>query len=208
MFKLNLFLFCLTTCYFVSLNFCFLNVPSIENFDRIEFDESIFKAYNSSSMITKTVKSSPIPSKIIKGDIGVEASSGSRDIRMLKPETNKHSKKINPLEKLLGVAMTGGTFEDARKLVRLKCSNSMIRSYLQIDEEYPSYTHPRISDFEMVNICENNKTSCCNKQETLEIQSIFKKRQNIIRELLKKFRKIVYKLGIYLLIHNNNNKIN
>ena len=202
MFKRNILLFCLTTGYLVCWSFCFMNVPSIQNFDTVAFDESIFKAYNSSSMMSKSVKTRPATSSEIEKDSGIEATSGARDVHILKTKPIPKKTKNNPLEKLLKVAMTGEGFEDARKLVRLKCSNSMIRSYIDIDEEYPSYTHPRIADFEMVDICQNNKTSCCNKQETLKIRTIFQDRQNQVRQVMKKFRKILQKLGKFIFAFN------
>ena len=194
MFKRNIFLLCLTTLNLISCFVSFLNVPSIENFNTVAFDESIFKAYSSSSMTSKSVKTRPAT---IEKDSGVQASSGERDIHMLQIQSIP---KKNPLEKILKVAMTGEGYEDARKLVRLKCSNSMIRSYINIDEEFPSYTHPRIADFEMVDICQNNKTSCCNRQETMEIRNIFKKKQDQVRAVLKKFKKVVEKLGNFLIL--------
>lgn len=166
----------------------------MNDYESIAFDESIFRAYNASSLSQKEANVKPASPKKIK-DVGIRASSGSRDMRVLRSPGVHVSKKKTALEKLLGVALTGGFKEDARKLVRTKCSNSIIRSYLQLDEEFPSYTHPRIADFEMVDVCENNKTSCCNRQEVLEIKKVFDDKRDKIRTLMKKFRKIVIKMG-------------
>lgn len=194
MFKRNLFFSYLTTALMVQFALGFLNIPPMNDYETVAFDESIFRAYNASSVSQEEVNVKSPSLKKIK-DVGVKATSGSRDVRILHPPKIQVSKKKTALEKLLGVALTGGYTEDARKLVRTKCSNSIIRSYLQLDEEYPSYTHPRIADFEMVDVCENNKTSCCNRQEVLEIKKIFDDKRNKVRKLLKKFRKIVNKLG-------------
>jgi hypothetical protein len=194
MFKRNFVLksFIIALLYHSSISF--MDISPTNDFESVAFEESIFKAYNSSALVQKEIKAKPINSKEII-DPGIEASSGLRDVRVLRSPSVKKKKRKTSLEKLLNVALSSDQSEDARKLVKLKCSNSIIRSYLHLDEEYPSNAHPVVADYEMVHICENNKTTCCNKPETFEIRKIFKEKQDKVHELLLIFKKVIDKLG-------------
>lgn len=172
-----------------------IDVNPTDDFESIAFDESIFRAYSASSMFQKQSRVKLVSKAKKPKETGVEVTSGVRNVRVLRsPETKKETKHSS-LEKLVSVMVAGGFPEDVRKLATLRCSNSIIRSYLQIDEEFPSYNHPKLADSEMNSVCENNKTTCCNRQETFEIKKIFKEKQIIVRTLLKKFKKIVDRLG-------------
>jgi hypothetical protein len=167
----------------------------MDDFESIAFDESIFRAYTASTTSRAEPSVKLVSESKRTKESGVEVTSGVRNVRVLRSHENLDQKKPNSLEKLVSVMVTGGFPEDVRKLAVLRCSNSIIRSYLQIDEEFPSYNHPKLADFEMTEVCENNKTTCCNKQETNEIQKIFKEKQDRVREILKIFKKVVERVG-------------
>jgi hypothetical protein len=192
MFKQKILLKCIIIALTTNLGLTFMDISPTNDFETVAFDESIFRAYNSATFTQKEVKTQPEEPQM---DSGIEATSGVRDVRVLRSPNLLKKKRKTSLEKLLNVALSGNKREDARKLVLQKCSNSIIRSYLHLDEEYPSNAHPAVADYEMVHVCENNKTTCCNKQETFELKKIFEEKQNKIRTLLKTFQKIVNKLG-------------
>ena len=162
------------------------------------FDKSIFKQYHEEYIQEKQVKSTVAPPISIlsntKTDSIDKLKGKSRETMLLKIEPNK-IKSSSSFERFLGVMVTSNKVEDSRKLARMRCNNSIVRSYLKMDEDNMPYNHPHVSDFQMVRICSNNKTSCCNYEETQKIKDIFDENKRDVLVLIKKFKKVVTKLS-------------
>lgn len=108
-------------------------------------------------------------------------------------ETGKTSS--NSFEKFLQMYVGKGMTVDSRKLSEIRCNNTFVKSYIDMDEEDLTLMEfPNVADWKMVEICENNKTTCCNLKETQLIREIFEKTRNKARTLIKIYKKIVVKL--------------
>ena len=190
------------------------SIPIFENgldFEPIIFDESIFKEYHEEFIPQKQVKieiHAPVPSKNRETISKLESANPQMSKRLsifkvkseknrgliLKPQLNKKVK--NSFEKMLQLYVGRGMSVDSRKLSEIRCNNTFVKSYIDLEEEEKTMMeHPRVAEWKMLEICENNKTTCCNMKENEQIRTIFNISRDKIKVLLPKFQKILLKLS-------------